>query len=64
MTKEYLLDGEPVTMSELTRAAELEGYKGFGGFFLTSEAARVLRVNGHTVERNIKESSPREGGSK
>ena len=48
MDKTYLLDGEPVTFTELIRAAETEGYDG-EGLCLTSQAAAILRANGHTV---------------
>ena len=52
MKKQYLLDGKPVTFSQLINEAQELGYDGNGGLLLTSEAAAVLREHGHTVEVN------------
>ena len=51
--KKYLLDGEPVSGSELIDAAAYIDDE-FDQFWLksTSRAAQILRENGQTVERN------------
>ena len=53
---DYILDGKRVDFHEVIKAAKLEGYE-YSGIAFTSEASRVLRQNGHTVERvdDIKE---------
>jgi hypothetical protein len=52
MMKPYRLDDEPVSFEELITAARNEGYEGSEGMFFTSEAAAVLRQNGHQVTDN------------
>ncbi len=49
MSKEYLIDGEPVDFMEIIRRAKKLGYEGDGGMLLSSEASDVLRQHGHTV---------------
>ncbi len=48
----YLLDGKPVSFTELIHAAEEIGYASTDGLLHTSEAAQVLRHGGHSVEEN------------
>jgi len=45
----YSLDGQKVSFTQLIDAAKDEGYSSSDGFFRTSEAAQVLRDNGHEV---------------
>jgi len=40
--KPYLIDNEPADMDDIIRLAKKLGYQGFGGMFLTSQAARVI----------------------
>jgi hypothetical protein len=46
----YLLDGERVDFSVIIDKAKAYGYCGNSCILTTSEAARVLRENGHTIE--------------
>ena len=48
--KKYLLDGEPVSFTEIIYAARARGYEPDDGIYKTSEAARILRTWGFTVE--------------
>ncbi len=49
--KPYLLDGKPVTFEQVIEAAQR--YEDDGTeFYTTSQAAVVLRRNGHTVAEN------------
>ncbi len=48
----YLLDGQPVGFVQLIEAAKPYGLAEDSFIFRTSEAAHVLRDNGHTVENN------------
>jgi hypothetical protein len=51
--KEYHVDGKQVTWDELINmATDLYGYQAKHGIKLTSEAAEILRENGHTVGRS------------
>jgi len=50
--KEYMIDGEPIDWSSLIKVAKEEGYYSDSGIYQTSEAANLLRKNGHVVERN------------
>lgn len=50
--KQYLIDKEPVDGNELIKRAKELGYEGYGGIFMTSQAAGVLRENGYTVVNN------------
>ena len=51
--KPYLIDNEPADMDDIIKLAKELGYEGFGGMFLTSQAAGVIRKHGHTVERAV-----------
>ena len=50
--KQYLIDDEPASANDIIRMARKYGYQGMEGFFFTSQAAQVLRDNGHTVSEN------------
>lgn len=50
--KPYLLDGQPATAREVINQAEVFGYAGTDGLFLTSEAAKICRQHGWRVEEN------------
>lgn len=53
ISKDYTIDGEPVTWRELiARATSDAGYEGDGGMFTTSGAAAALRSCGYTVDSN------------
>jgi len=57
----YLLDGKPVLGSTLVaRAREHDPALGGDGLEFTSNAARILRRHGHTVELNPQ--ADKEGG--
>ncbi len=45
----YIVDGDPVDFQGLIELAREEGYAPRGDILLTSEAAEVLRANGHIV---------------
>lgn len=59
----YLLDGEPIDPWDLIRRAVEEGYDvGYSGALLTSEAAALLRRQGHTVGMNWEHKGDGDGG--
>jgi hypothetical protein len=45
-----MLDGKPISFENLILKAKQYGYYSPGGFYCTSEAARILRENGFIVE--------------
>ncbi len=50
--KQYRIDGEPATASEIIERAKSEGYSDPDGIYRTSVAADCLRASGHTVDNN------------
>lgn len=53
--KQYLIDDMPASAEDIIDLAKKLGYEGMEGFYFTSQAAQVLRANGHTVEKNVTE---------
>ena len=49
MKQTYYLDGEPISLADLIKAAKNLGYIEANGIYYTSAAAQVLRYAGHTV---------------
>ena len=49
MKQTYYLDGNPISLSDLIKAAKKLGYIEANGIYYTSAAAQVLRYAGHTV---------------
>ena len=47
--KKYHIDRQPADFRDIIRKAKEYGYDSNDGISLTSEAARILRANGHSV---------------
>lgn len=55
--KQYTIDGEPVSWTELIELADRYGGFEDRAFKTTSEAAKILREQGHEVGYNRTESA-------